>query len=69
MPDGAEPPKDNRPWGGVAALLAACLVTLIGVVYGVEPATIVLRAAAAGVLLGGLVSVVSALVKQVPRSR
>ena len=68
MPDGAEPRKDNRPWGGIAALLAACLVTLIGVVSGVEPATIVLRAAAAGALLGVLASVASALLTRVHQS-
>ena len=68
MPARSEPQPDNRPWGGAAALLTASLVTLIGVFCGVEPATILLRAFAAGVLLGALVSVAGALVNRVPES-
>ncbi len=66
MPASA-PQEDNRPWGGVAALLTGSLVTLIGVLNGVEPATILLRAFAAGVLLGGLASVASSIVRRTPR--
>lgn len=63
-----QPREDTRPWGGAAALLTASLVTLIGVVNGVAPATILLRAFAAGVLLGALASVACALLHRVPRS-
>ena len=66
MPARSEPRQQNQPWGGAAALLTASLVTLIGVLCGVEPATILLRAFAAGVLLGALVSVAGALMNRSP---
>lgn len=41
-----------RPWGRIIALLAGCGITLIGIVCGLEPDVIVLRALSGGAVMG-----------------
>ena len=38
---------DRRPWGRLTGMLTACVVTVTGVVCGLEPNVILLRAAIA----------------------
>ncbi len=44
-----------QPWGTAIGLLAGCLIILIGIIRGVSPAEIVLRAATAALLTAGTV--------------
>ncbi len=55
--------SDNRPWGYIVGLLTACLVTLIGVLSGLDPYVILLRAAGASVATGCVTSIVAGLVQ------
>lgn len=48
----ASPHSLARPWGLTIALLMASFVTLVGVARGLDPDVILLRAAAAAVVLG-----------------
>jgi hypothetical protein len=57
-------PTSPPPWGGIAGLLMACLVTLVGVVRGLDPDVILIRATVGGVLLGVLAAVASAILKR-----
>lgn len=57
-------PLPPGPWGSVAALLAGCLVTLIGVIRGVDPDVILLRAVVAAVVLGVLATLAGSLVNR-----
>jgi hypothetical protein len=59
MAPGPKPPVVGRPWGRCAGVLTGCLVTLIGVLYGVDPATILLRATIAALILGVLVGLMN----------
>ncbi|MEX2285638.1 MAG: hypothetical protein WD648_01035 [Planctomycetaceae bacterium] len=58
---------DHRPWGFAVGLLAACLVTLVGVLSGLDPYVILLRAVAASVATGCAASVVAAFVVSLNR--
>lgn len=58
----------KRPWGGVAALLGAGAVTILGVGCGLEPATILFRAFTVGMILGVLAAVAGSLFSPVPRT-
>jgi len=42
----------TRPWGRIVGLLTACLVTLIGVLCGLEPDVILQRALISSMLVG-----------------
>lgn len=53
------------PWGSVAALLASCFVTIVGVVRGIDPEVILGRAIVAAVVLGSLTSVASAVASKI----
>jgi hypothetical protein len=59
----------HQPWGKIVALLAACAATLIGVIHGLAPETIVVRAVGAAVLLGGMAAFTSALIERFLSSR
>ena len=45
-------PEANQPWGWIAATLAACGATLIGVTCGLEPQVILQRAISVAVAAG-----------------
>ena len=45
-------PAKNQPWGLVAGLLTASFATLVGIGSGLEPETILLRAAIAATAVG-----------------
>lgn len=49
-----ETESGGQPWGFAAGLLAACLYTLLGVLAGHQPETILIRAAVGGGLIGFL---------------
>lgn len=57
----AQPASPNRrtarPWGRAAGLLTGCAVTLTGVVLGLSPEVIAIRAACSGFLIGGLTAI------------
>ena len=55
------PSGGTQPWGKIVGLLAGCTATLIGVVRGLAPETIVVRALGAAVLLGGMAAFASAI--------
>ena len=57
------------PWGRVAGLLAGCCVTMIGVVLGLEPATILLRAVIAAVVVGVFAVFIAAAVRTAATER
>jgi hypothetical protein len=44
----------GQPWGLAVGLLAACLYTLLGVLAGHQPETILVRSAVGGGLIGFL---------------
>ena len=46
-----------RPWGRASGLLTGCAVTLTGVVVGLNPEVIVVRAICSGLLIGGLTAI------------
>jgi len=50
--------SESRPWGFVSALLMSAFVTLVGIVHGLEPLTILQRAALASAATGIAVSVI-----------
>lgn len=52
---------ERKPWGTVSGLLTACVVTLIGVVSGLEPDIILFRAAVAGCVLGLMAAIGAAM--------
>ncbi len=54
----------TQPWGKIVGLLAGCLATLIGVVNGLAPETIAVRALVAAVLLGGMAAFMRALIQR-----
>jgi len=61
--------ENKRPWGKIVAVLAACLVTLIGVAGNLAPETIFVRASCAAMLLGSAAGVASYLVERFLHSR
>jgi len=61
--------ESKRPWGKIVAVLAACMVTLIGVAANLAPETIFVRALGAALLLGSAASVASYLVERFLYSR
>lgn len=52
--------RGTRPWGRATGLLTGCAVTLTGVVVGLSPDVIVIRAACSGLLIGGLTAISAA---------
>ncbi len=50
--------NEKQPWGRVIALLTACVVTLIGAFYGIDPEIILVRALVAGSVLGTLTTII-----------
>lgn len=46
--------KSAMPWGGAAALLAACFATIAGLVRGIDPDVILWRAIVAATAVGSL---------------
>jgi hypothetical protein len=49
--------KAAAPWGSIAALLAACFATVVGLVRGIDPEVILWRAIVAATLVGALTAV------------
>jgi hypothetical protein len=47
---------DGTPWGRAAGFLGGCAVTLIGVICGLEPEIILVRAVGAGLATGLIAS-------------
>ena len=54
MPEAAQTSRGSGPWVGIIALIAAGAVLCIGVLRGLDPDVILLRALCSAVLLGGL---------------
>jgi hypothetical protein len=52
MQNASPDPDDGTPWGRAAGFLGACGVILIGVVCGLEPEVILVRAVGAGLATG-----------------
>jgi hypothetical protein len=52
--------QHGLPWGRTTGLLGACLATLVGVLRGLDPDVVLVRAATAGVVVGVLGVVVHA---------
>lgn len=50
-----------RPWGAAAALLTACIITLLGVIRGFDPWWILQRASVAAIIVGSIVAVASTI--------
>jgi uncharacterized membrane protein len=61
-------PGAVRPWGSAAGLLAACVVTLVGILRGLDPEVILVRAIGTAVMLGALISIASCLMSRWVRS-
>lgn len=57
----------RQPWGRICGLLAACGVTLMGVVLGHDPDVILYRAVVAGIVIGVVALIVARAVASVPR--
>jgi hypothetical protein len=57
--------KTNRPWGRLAGLSAWCLVVLVGALFGIDPEVVLVRAVAAGVLVGVAAAVAARCVQAV----
>ena len=55
--------SDQSPWGRVAGLLTACAVTLVGVMSGLDPHVILIRAAISSLVVGVVVAVGVSLVR------
>jgi hypothetical protein len=61
----ATPPAGNpRPWGRLVALGAGCSVTLVGILRGLDPDVILLRAFGAALVLGLLATVVQGVMNR-----
>jgi hypothetical protein len=58
---------DRRPWVGMAGLLTGCGTTGIGIVLGLDPDVILLRAFAAGVAMAVVAAVVKGMVTRILR--
>ena len=56
------------PWGGVVAILSACVVTLIGVLRGIDPDVILWRAVIAAAVLGSITAVANCVMNLFHRS-
>lgn len=46
-----------RPWGSIAALLAACFATLVGLARDIDPEIILWRAVVAATLVGAVAAI------------
>ncbi len=55
--------RGHRPWGAVVALAVACAVTLVGVLRGMDPDVILLRAFSAAVACGVVISLAASIVR------
>ena len=62
MSEGVEARRTIAPWGSVSALLASCVVTLVGVLRGIDPDVILVRAIAGAAVAGSVVAVASCIV-------
>jgi len=56
------------PWGKITGFLSACVVTLIGVVRDIDPDVILVRALAAGVIVGIMSAMAGKIVNRFLRS-
>ena len=63
MPANSKTAASRIPWGGIAGLLSACLMTLLGVVLGHEPDTILMRAVGGGLAIGLLVKAATVIAR------
>jgi hypothetical protein len=61
--------SDNRPWVGIATLMAAAVATLIGIGRGFDPDVVLLRAAGAAVVVAVLAGLFKKLVVRFLRSQ
>lgn len=52
--------QTDRPWGRAVGLLTGCAVTLIGVVNGLSPSVIAVRAICSGCLIGVIAAAAAA---------
>lgn len=64
----AQSKQSVKPWGSVAALLAACFVTIAGVMRGIDPDVILWRAVVAATLVGALTAVANCVAHWLHRS-
>jgi hypothetical protein len=64
----AQSKQSAKPWGSVAALLAACFATIAGVVRGIDPDVILWRAIVAATLVAALAAVANCVVQWLLRS-
>ena len=53
---------DRRPWGRLTGMLTACVVTVTGVVCGLEPNVILMRAAIAATVLAIAAAILATVV-------
>lgn len=67
VPDLSAPPQRPALWGIAVGLLAASLATVVGVAKGLDPDTIVLRAAIGG-SIAALVALLTAVAVQATAS-
>ena len=58
-----------QPWPSVAGLLAACVVTLLGVWRRVDPDVLLIRSIGAAVAVGTVISVAAMLLRWLVRMR
>lgn len=56
--------RNARPWGRLLGLLCGCIVTLVGVVFNLDPLVVLQRAVIAGVSMGILGAVFAAVLNQ-----
>jgi hypothetical protein len=63
MPPSPKPKVVHAPWGGIVGLLTGCVMTLLGVVQGHEPETILLRAAIGGAVTGMLAKAATMVIR------
>jgi hypothetical protein len=64
----AQSNQSAKPWGSVAALLAACFATIAGVVRGIDPDVILWRAVVTATLVGALTAIASCVAQWLYRS-
>lgn len=68
MSEETENKRTTAPWGSVCALLALCVVILVGVWRGIDPEVILVRAVAGAATAGAVVAVASCVVHLLQRS-
>ena len=61
--------RNPRPWGRILGLLCGCIVTLVGVSSNLDPLLVLKRAVTAGLVVGLIGAIFTALVNRLSLRR